>query len=38
MFSLHKQFGNCMRLNYGMYWNKELRKSLEMLGMLISET
>lgn len=38
MFSLHKQFQNCMRLNYGMYWNKELEKSLEILGMLISKT
>ena len=38
MFSLQKQFGNCMRLNYGMHWNNELQKSLEILGLLISKT
>ena len=35
MFTLQKQFNNCMRLSYGLPWNEKLESSLKLLGKLV---
>ena len=35
MFTLQKQFNNCMRLSYGLPWNEKLENSLKQLGKLV---
>lgn len=34
MFTLQKQFTNCMRLSYGLEWNEKTENGLEVLGKL----
>jgi DNA-binding transcriptional MocR family regulator len=34
MFTLQKQYNNCLRLNYGLVWNEKVENSLKMLGRL----
>ena len=34
MFTLKKQFSNCMRLSYGLEWNAKTESALQMLGRL----
>ena len=34
MFTLKKQFSNCMRLSYGLEWNEKTENSLKLLGKL----
>jgi DNA-binding transcriptional MocR family regulator len=34
MFTLQKQFGNCMRLSYGLDWNEKTENGLKILGKL----
>ena len=34
MFTLQQQYGNCMRLGYGMQWNDKTENGLKMLGKL----
>lgn len=34
MFTLQKQFNNCMRLSYGLEWNDKTENSLKLLGKL----
>lgn len=34
IFTLQKQFDNCMRLNYGLLWNEKVEDSLKLLGDL----
>jgi DNA-binding transcriptional MocR family regulator len=34
MFTLQKQFSNCMRLTYGQEWNEKTEKALKVLGRL----
>jgi DNA-binding transcriptional MocR family regulator len=34
MFTLKKQFNNCMRLSYGLEWNEKTENSLKLLGKL----
>ncbi|HEX8575819.1 MAG TPA: PLP-dependent aminotransferase family protein [Flavobacterium sp.] len=34
MFTLQDQFNNCMRLSYGLEWNDNTEKALQMLGSL----
>jgi len=34
MFTLQQQFDNCLRLNYGVVWNDQVKQSLKMLGTL----
>jgi DNA-binding transcriptional MocR family regulator len=36
MFTLQKQYNNCIRLSYGMVWNEQVEKALRMLGRLIT--
>jgi DNA-binding transcriptional MocR family regulator len=35
MFTLQKQFDNCMRISYGLPWNEELDATLKTLGNLV---
>jgi DNA-binding transcriptional MocR family regulator len=35
MFTLQKQFDNCMRLSYGLQWNEQLDNTLKTLGTLV---
>ncbi len=35
MFTLQKQFDNCMRLSYGLQWNEQLDDTLKVLGKII---
>lgn len=35
MFTLQKQFDNCMRISYGMQWNEPLDDALKTLGKLV---
>ncbi len=35
MFTLQKQFDNCMRISYGMQWNEHLDEALRTLGKLV---
>ncbi|SMD14581.1 aminotransferase-like domain-containing protein [Pedobacter nyackensis] len=35
MFSLHNQYNNCMRLNYGLEWNQKLDFDLKRLGNIV---
>lgn len=35
MFTLQKQFDNCMRLNYGVGWNEEMEEVLKKLGGMV---
>ncbi|RYZ16165.1 MAG: PLP-dependent aminotransferase family protein, partial [Sphingobacteriales bacterium] len=35
MFTLQKQFDNCMRISYGLQWNDELDGTLKTLGNLV---
>jgi len=35
MFTLKRQFDNCMRISYGMPWNEQLDNTLKTLGNLI---
>jgi len=35
MFTLQKQFNNCMRLSYGLPWSEKLENSLKQLGNLV---
>ena len=35
MFTLQKQFDNCMRISYGMQWNEHLDEALKTLGKLV---
>jgi DNA-binding transcriptional MocR family regulator len=35
MFTLQKQFDNCMRISYGMQWNEPLDEALKTLGRLV---
>ncbi|MDB5119167.1 MAG: GntR family transcriptional regulator [Sphingobacteriales bacterium] len=37
MFTLQKQFSNCMRLSYGMKWDTTVAQSLKTLGMISKE-
>lgn len=37
MFTLQKQFSNCMRLSYGMKWDYKVAESLNTLGMISKE-
>jgi DNA-binding transcriptional MocR family regulator len=34
LFTLQQQFGNCMRLSYGMAWNSKVENGLKLLGRL----
>lgn len=34
MFTLQKQFNNCMRLSYGLEWNEKTENGLKILGRL----
>jgi len=34
MFTLQKQFSNCMRLTYGLEWNEKTENALKTLGKL----
>jgi DNA-binding transcriptional MocR family regulator len=34
MFTLQKQFSNCMRLSYGLEWNEKTENGLKLLGRL----
>jgi DNA-binding transcriptional MocR family regulator len=34
MYTLQKQFNNCMRLSYGLEWNEKTENSLKLLGKL----
>ena len=34
MFTLQQQFDNCLRLNYGVVWNEQIKRSLKLLGTL----
>lgn len=34
MFTLQKQFSNCMRLSFGLEWNEKTENSLQLLGRL----
>lgn len=34
LFTLQKQFSNCLRLSYGLPWNDKLESSLKLLGKL----
>jgi DNA-binding transcriptional MocR family regulator len=36
MFTLQKQFNNCMRLSYGLEWNEKTENGLKVLGKLAS--
>jgi len=38
MFTLQEQFGNCLRLSFGLPWNEELEKKIKILGTLIPAT
>lgn len=38
IFSLQNQYNNCLRLNYGLLWNKDLEKRLIELGELLKYT
>ena len=38
MFTLQKQFSNCMRLSYGLEWNAKTESSLKLLGKLAKES
>lgn len=35
MFTLHDQYNNCMRLNYGQEWNEQLDFDLKRLGNIV---
>ncbi len=35
MFTQHNQFGNCMRLSFGLQWNERIDLQLQKLGQLI---
>jgi len=35
MFSLHNQYNNCMRLNYGLEWNQQVDFDLKRLGNIV---
>ena len=35
MFTLQKQFDNCMRLSYGLKWSDQLDDTLKTLGKLV---
>lgn len=35
MFTLQKQFSNCLRLSYGLEWNEKTESSLKLLGKLV---
>ncbi len=35
MFTLQKQFDNCMRISYGLPWNEQLDDTLKTLGKLV---
>ena len=37
MFTLQNQFGNCLRLNYGMVWNPETERALQIIGGIAKE-
>lgn len=34
VFTLQKQYENCLRLNYGLLWNDALERDLKLLGEL----
>jgi DNA-binding transcriptional MocR family regulator len=34
MFTLQKQYNNCLRLSYGLEWNEKVENALKMLGKL----
>jgi len=34
MFTLQGQYDNCLRLNYGVVWNDQVKRSLKLLGTL----
>jgi DNA-binding transcriptional MocR family regulator len=38
MFTLQEQFGNCLRLSFGLPWNEELEKKIKILGTLMPAT
>jgi DNA-binding transcriptional MocR family regulator len=38
MFTLQEQFGNCLRLSFGLPWSNELEKKIKILGTLIPAT
>lgn len=35
MFSLHNQYNNCMRLNFGLEWNQQVDLDLKRLGNIV---
>jgi DNA-binding transcriptional MocR family regulator len=37
LFTLQKQFSNCMRLSYGLEWNEKTENGLKLLGKLSKE-
>ena len=37
MFTINDQYKNCMRLSYGMTWNRKIENSLKLIGKLASE-
>ena len=37
MFTLQDQYHNCMRLSYGLLWNKQIEDALKLLGKLVCE-
>jgi DNA-binding transcriptional MocR family regulator len=36
MFSAHRRFGNCLRINYGHPWTAKTEEALMTLGRLIA--
>jgi DNA-binding transcriptional MocR family regulator len=37
MFTLRKQFDNCIRLSYGIGWNEKIQEDLRLIGRLAKE-
>ncbi|QXU49925.1 hypothetical protein KYG33_02435 [Chryseobacterium sp. D764] len=37
IFTLQNQFHNCLRLNYGGEWNRDIEKALVKLGQLANQ-
>lgn len=38
IFTLQKQYSNCLRLSYGLVWDKEVESALRLLGKLASKS
>lgn len=37
LFTMHQQFGNCIRLNFAQQWDNKIEKSLQVLGDIVGE-